>query len=454
MTDYDLQKQLAEDRRKKFLAQSEYQGPQGQMVGGHFVAPNALEYLAAGLRSIGGMAGESMAGNELKQIESQRTEGTKKALANFLRQSQGTPESAPADGMGPTMPAVKPNIQGAYGALMESPDASLRQMGIQGQLSFAQKQAEKAQQAEQMKMLAGMTPQQAIAAGVSPELVKQYAESKNYGRAKVDWKDANGSLVPVTEYGDRPEGIGQIEKTGNPYTDMLVRGQDGQIVQNTPLINVKTQLAQAGRSAPSQAQPYFQPVQTAQGVMAFNARTGRVEPVMSQQGQAVIGAAADPALQGQIAGAKESGEQSAKLKTENTKNLKRSSAMLSQIEQAEALLNQNPTESGIGSFVDAAGRMVGVSSKSAQIAGQLEAISGWLTSNVPRMEGAQSNVDLQNYQAMAGKVGDRTIPVPERLAALKGVRQLQEKYKQLNQESAMPSTKKRMTFDAQGNLIP
>jgi len=54
-------------------------------------------------------------------------------------------------------------------------------------------------------------------------------------------------------------------------------------------------------------QPYFTPVQTAQGVMAFNARTGRMEPI-NIGGSAVVGAGADPALQGKIAGAKAFGK--------------------------------------------------------------------------------------------------------------------------------------------------
>jgi hypothetical protein len=52
--------------------------------------------------------------------------------------------------------------------------------------------------------------------------------------------------------------------------------------------------------------PYFTPVQTAQGVMAFNARTGRMEPVLVAGGQ-VVGSASDPALQKDIAGAKKEG---------------------------------------------------------------------------------------------------------------------------------------------------
>lgn len=53
--------------------------------------------------------------------------------------------------------------------------------------------------------------------------------------------------------------------------------------------------------------PYFTPVQTAQGVMAFNARTGRVEPV-SINGSPIVGSSSDPKLQGQIATSKTEGK--------------------------------------------------------------------------------------------------------------------------------------------------
>jgi len=62
-------------------------------------------------------------------------------------------------------------------------------------------------------------------------------------------------------------------------------------------------------------QPYFTPVQTAQGVMSFNARTGRMEPVQIS-GQTVLGAQYDPRLQGQLAGAKESGKLQGKTQTQ------------------------------------------------------------------------------------------------------------------------------------------
>lgn len=107
--------------------------------------------------------------------------------------------------------------------------------------------------------------------------------------------------------------------------------------------------------------------------------------------------------------------------------------MLSVMGQARKILQEgDPTGSGVGAAVDAAGRAVGVSTPGAQTAAQLEALSGWLVANVPRMEGPQSNMDVENYKTMAGKIGMRNVPVSERLAALKVVEELQRKYASIN----------------------
>jgi hypothetical protein len=253
MMDFDAQEQLAEERRRRFAAQlaGAQQAPQGQMVGRHFVAPNALQYAAQALRGFGGMRGEQLAEQELGQIRQQRTEGTQRALADFLRQSQGTPENAPSDGMGPVMPAQASDMRGAYAALMQSPSSMHQAAGFQGQLSMAQQQAQATQQAAErqrlMAILTNSTPQEAIAAGVPPELVKNYYESRNFGRDKVEFKDVGGQLVPVTNYGDRPEGVAPIQKTGNPFSDLVTRNLEGQIVPNQPLVDVKGNVAKAGR---------------------------------------------------------------------------------------------------------------------------------------------------------------------------------------------------------------
>lgn len=104
----------------------------------------------------------------------------------------------------------------------------------------------------------------------------------------------------------------------------------------------------------------------------------------------------------------------------------------SQIKMARELLSLGPTQSGAGSLVDSGLSFFGTSTKGGDIAAKLDTISGWMVNNVPRMEGPQSNFDLQNYKTMAGLVGDRTKPISVRLAALDGVEQLQSKYDKFN----------------------
>lgn len=112
---------------------------------------------------------------------------------------------------------------------------------------------------------------------------------------------------------------------------------------------------------------------------------------------------------------------------------RQSQQMVTALTEAEGILKGGKaTASGVGNLMDAGARMVGVSTPGAQDAARLEALSGWLVANVPRMEGPQSNFDVQNYMTMAGKVGDRTTPISERLAALNEVRRLQKKYADIN----------------------
>jgi hypothetical protein len=52
--------------------------------------------------------------------------------------------------------------------------------------------------------------------------------------------------VPVTKYGDTPQGVQPLTKTGNPFSDLVVRDAAGNIVPNAPLASVKTGIAKAG----------------------------------------------------------------------------------------------------------------------------------------------------------------------------------------------------------------
>jgi hypothetical protein len=105
---------------------------------------------------------------------------------------------------------------------------------------------------------------------------------------------------------------------------------------------------------------------------------------------------------------------------------------LANITEARRLLQLGPTSSGVGSVVDAGASLFGASTKSADLASKLDTLSGWMVSNVPRMEGPQSNFDVQNYKTMAGLIGDRTKPLSQRMSALDTLEKLQQKYASLN----------------------
>lgn len=107
--------------------------------------------------------------------------------------------------------------------------------------------------------------------------------------------------------------------------------------------------------------------------------------------------------------------------------------------QARTLLETGATGSLLGAGVDKVMGWAGKRDQSGLNADRLETISGWLVSNVPRMEGPQSNYDVENYKLMAGRVGDRSFPVEGRLAALTEVERIQSKYAHLNGAQPQPT---------------
>jgi hypothetical protein len=290
MRDFDLEQQLIDARRRRYGEQAQTQAPQGRMVGGRFVAPHALEYLAAGLRGFGGIRGEQMAEDELRQLQTARQKAVADALRGFNENMQDRPEEVlPPDVAGPPQPAQPQNIPAAYQALMQAPDPSLRQMGMQGSMQFAQKAAEqrRAEQDKQrlMGILQNSTPQQAIAAGVPVDLVKNYYESPNIGRQKVQFiKTPSGDMVPRTEFGDVPQNISEIRNTGNVFSDLLVRDPvTGQIVPNEPLVGAKGRIAERGATRVKVENKNYSTQETEQS-KAYGKTLGEIRGAVTQAG--------------------------------------------------------------------------------------------------------------------------------------------------------------------------
>ena len=108
---------------------------------------------------------------------------------------------------------------------------------------------------------------------------------------------------------------------------------------------------------------------------------------------------------------------------------KRAQNVLSLIQQAEQILSSGKaTGSGIGSLLDTGASWFGVSTEGAQGTAQLSTIAGQLVSNMPRMEGPQSDKDVQMYKQMAGDLSNASLPVATRIAALRQMQALNEKY--------------------------
>lgn len=101
------------------------------------------------------------------------------------------------------------------------------------------------------------------------------------------------------------------------------------------------------------------------------------------------------------------------------------------IPEIKTLLN-NATGSRTGAAIDATARAFGKSTQGNQTTAQLKTLSGQMVSMMPRMEGPQSDKDVEMYKEMAGNIGDPTKTRAERLAALQTIERINNKYEALN----------------------
>lgn len=180
--------------------------------------------------------------------------------------------------------------------------------------------------------------------------------------------------------------------------------------------------------------PFYTFLPTRDGYVAGNARDGTVSTV-TLNGQPVVRSGDNPQLQSELAGARETG-------TATARRAFNMAGIGGVIKQAEDILGgkQKPTGSGVGAAVDTVAGFFGVSPAGAKEAQQLKAVAGALTSKMPRMEGPQSDADRKQYEQMAAMVGDDTVPVDRRQAALKVVSDLWLKYERLNPDAFAPGS--------------
>lgn len=428
----DLETAIIDARRRRAQGMQETPMPQGRMAGRIYVAANPLEYLAAGLKQYAGRKDEQSANEELKQLQQQRQQQTTKALEEFGRLAQGTPEQrsefvAPAfdeadakmmrgQGLQTVTPGQAPDLRAAYAALLKSPQT--QQAGIQGMMQLPQMEAQKAEREAQREFQRQQAAQQAA---VRMEQMQQAHQLRMDAMAAQ-----NASREQMAE------AQRQFQKE---------------------MLQMRKEMGGAN------AQPYFQPVQTAQGVMAFNARTGRVEPVMGPNGQPVIGAAADPTLQGNLAGAKAGATTEAKALTERRLEAPQAIAQGEEtIKLVDDLLKSPGFKQAVG-----ASRMLGVQNipgtaakdfdvrldqlkgkqflqafESLKGGGQITEVEGKkATDAIARMNASSSEKEFENAAKEFQSV----------------IRQGVERARKAQGGAAPQAPKPRLRFDAQGNII-
>ena len=132
---------------------------------------------------------------------------------------------------------------------------------------------------------------------------------------------------------------------------------------------------------------------------------------------------------------------------ERNKPIAEAKESISLINQAETLLDK-ATASLTGTGVDVLAGAVGVSTEGAKAAAQLKAIQGALVSKMPKMSGPQSDKDVLLYREMAGQIGDSTLPVGTRKAALETIREIQERYAKVPMGSTKPVETSPFKYDS------
>jgi hypothetical protein len=86
------------------------------------------------------------------------------------------------------------------------------------------------------------------------------------------------------------------------------------------------------------------------------------------------------------------------------------------------------TGSVTGAARDKLAAVFGEAPQGAQAIAQLKVLQAGLMTQMPRMEGPQSDRDVQLYREAAGQIGDPLVPTPIKKAAVKTIRDIQNKY--------------------------
>ena len=372
--DYDQKIQAALLRQKDAMGRARYQSPEAKMVGGRYIAPNALEYLAAGLRSAGAGRESQMANQEMEQLQTQKQEAMQADQAAMINALRGTPEktiSAPSpfdtEGAGQfTMPKQEGSMQAFYDTALKSQFPQFQQLGMQGMLEMPKLEAQQRAREEDR----AFRQQEAQAA-----------------------RDARAEELRI-----------KLEDQRTSQAERLAAQKELREMQIQAQKDMQRMIA-ASRPAPQPQQA--QTLQTENGML--ERVNGKWQPIT---------------IDGKPVMPKGTG---ANAPTPEVAKVKDANDAISLLQQAAPLV-RGATGSGIGAGADWLAGQVGVATKGAENIAQLKTIAGMLVSKMPKMTGPQSDKDVMLYKEMAGNIGDPNVPTALKEKAMQTIMEIQARY--------------------------
>jgi hypothetical protein len=376
------QYQLQQNQRYAdiLMQQALQEQPQGQMVSGHYVPPSPVQGLAQMLKAY---VGRSVA----DKIPAQQAAAGQAQLQQI--QNMFTPSGGASGGGGQLSSLVPPGMSPQQAALVMgiSPDALVK----------------------------------ALAANTSPtptaKLLRESGVDPNSPQARQILSQA------------LEKDVSQVLPPGS-----TLRGAGGSML-NIPKVSENIQL---GFSPSGVAQAF--PVANAAEITAQNTGLEERARAAAQAGfklqETATGPNQTPQLQTveQVATASASGKPllaKPDVKTESARDV------MSLTNEANKYLD-TASSGRLQNFMTGVLEVPGISTQASKSDAQLKAIAGQLVSKMPRMEGPQSDRDVEMYRQAAGDIANANIPADTRKAAIITIRTLNEKYSVPNQNTQAP----------------
>jgi hypothetical protein len=146
-----------------------------------------------------------------------------------------------------------------------------------------------------------------------------------------------------------------------------------------------------------------------------------------KQAEANVELGTAPAIKAATEAATIAAKSGAERDAESVKKAKDAEIIISLADEAEKLLPQ-ATSGKLSQATTEAAKFFGKSTDASKADARLKIIAGQLVGNIPRFEGPQSDADTRLYREMAGDVANTELPFEDRQAALKTIKQLQQRY--------------------------